>query len=300
MTKGPRLDWRQLQCFRLVARMQHITRAAAELGTSQPSLSRTLARMEADLGVPLFMRAGRKLTLTRHGALFLERVERACRDIDEGIAELSDLANPSGGRIALGFLRTLGFEYVPQTVRAFGLRYPNVRFTFRPGRSAALNEQLMQGELDLIVSAIPAGVSPFSWAHVQDQELILIVSPSHRLAKRREVALREVADDPFIAFRSGAIRSLTDELCAASGFVPKIVFEGEDSSSVPGFVAAGFAVAVVPPEGGRFGGVVGLRISEPSSRRAIGIGWIADRYLPASARTFRDFAVDAARVAPKR
>jgi DNA-binding transcriptional LysR family regulator len=83
---------------------------------------------------------------------------------------------------------------------------------------------------------------------------------------------------------------MTDEFCRAAGFVPTSRFEGDDSSSMPGFVAAGFGVAIVPPESARSADVVSLRISEPPARRPIGIAWMKGRYLPAGARLFRDFA----------
>ena len=90
--------------------------------------------------------------------------------------------------------------------------------------------------------------------------------------------------------RGHAFRRLTEGLCEEAGFVPSITFEGDDSSSIPGFVAAGFGVAIASAESGAFEGVVGVPISVPSAKRAIGIAWAKDRYLPGGARTFRDFA----------
>src|ERR1700742_1991419 len=104
---GPRFDWRQLECFRVAGRLQHVTRAAEQLGTSQPALSRSLARLQSELGVQLFQRAGRSTRLTRSGELFLSRVERALGEIDNGRRELGDLKAADRGTVALGFLRTL-------------------------------------------------------------------------------------------------------------------------------------------------------------------------------------------------
>ena len=129
---------------------------------------------------------------------------------------------------------------------------------------------------------------------VFDQEFVLIVPRTHALARRRQVRLREVAGEPFVSFKQGhAIRRMTDDLCKAAGFTPTSSFEGDDSSSMPGFVAAGFGVAIVPPESARAAEVVSLRITEPAARRAIGIAWMKGRYLPAGARLFRDFAAAA-------
>ncbi|HEU0070431.1 MAG TPA: LysR family transcriptional regulator [Alphaproteobacteria bacterium] len=286
------LDWNHLEYFRVVGRHQHVTRAAEELGMSQPALSRALARFESDLGVPLLERAGRSVRLTRFGEAFLKRIEKAHAEIDEGRRELADLADAKRGAIELGFFRTLGAAYIPQFVRRFSAAYPQVRLSFTQNNSGALQALLEDGRLDLIFTTAPLENAAFSWAHVADQDMALIVPAGHRLAKRKTVALREVAGEPFVSFKPGhAFRAFTDALCAAAGFAPKISFEGDDSSSLPGFVAAGFGVAIVPPESAAFDGVTSLKISEPTARRAIGIAWMKERYLSASARAFRDFAV---------
>ena len=289
-----KIDWHLLESFRVAGRLQHVTRAAEQLGTSQPALSRALARLQADMGVPLYQRVGRSFRLTRYGELFLVRVERALGEIEDGRRELVDLTETDRGSVSLGFLRTLGATYIPQLVRRFHAAHPQVRFAFVQNNSAAIEEQLERGEFDLIFVAVPPGKDGFDWVRVFDQEFVLIVPQAHRLARRRQVRLREVAGEPFVSFKPGrAIRRMTDDLCKAAGFTPTSSFEGDDSSSLPGFVAAGFGVAIVPPESARAADVVSLRITEPVPRRAIGIAWMRGRYLPASARLFRDFAAAA-------
>lgn len=285
-----RTDWHLLECFRVTGRLQHVTRAAEQLGTSQPALSRSLARLQSDLGVQLFRRAGRSIRLTKPGELFLTRVERALEEIENGRRELGDFKTADRGTIALGFLRTLGAKYIPELVRRFNLAHPDVQFAFVQNNSTTIEAQLERGELDLIFVAVPPGHTNFAWTRVADQQLVLIVPRSHRLARRRQVRLRDVANERFVSFKQGhAIRRMTDDLCKAAGFVPKISFEADDSSSVPGFVAAGFGIGIVPPEARGYADVASLRIAEPDARRAIGIAWVDDRYLSASARQFRDF-----------
>ena len=288
-----RTDWHLLECFRVAGRLQHVTRAAEQLGTSQPTLSRSLARLQSDLGVQLFRRAGRSIRLTKPGELFLSRVERALDEIENGRRELADFKAADRGAISLGFLRTLGAKYIPELVRRFSLVHPAVRFAFVQNNSAAIEAQLERGELDLIFVAVPPAHAGFAWRRVVDQQLVLIVPRGHRLAKRRQVKLRDVAGERFVSFKQGhAIRRMNDDLCTAAGFSPDISFEADDSSSVPGFVAAGFGVAIVPPEACGYADVASLRIAEPDARRPIGIAWVEDRYLSASARLFRDFVTE--------
>src|SRR5690242_6542273 len=101
------LSWQQLEWFTTIADLQHMSRAAAELGVSQPALSRALSKLEAELGVPLFDRIGRSIKLTHYGRLFQGRVTRALREIEDGRTELADLVDQDRGTVALGFLRTL-------------------------------------------------------------------------------------------------------------------------------------------------------------------------------------------------
>ncbi|HXP93540.1 MAG TPA: LysR family transcriptional regulator [Candidatus Binatia bacterium] len=285
------MDWRQLDYFRVAGRLQHMTRAAEQLGISQPGLSRAIARLERELGVPLFYQVGRSVRLTRYGEAFLVRVDRALHEVDEGRRELADLSGAESGAVALGFLRTLADEYVPQLVRRYRAEHPGVRFTFSQDNSAILERELAAGELDLCFMATDLNNASLASRKVTEQELVLIVPPDHRLAGRRSIRLRDVSGEPFVSFKPGhAMRQFVDDLCAAAGFDPNVTFEGDESSAVRGFVAAGLGVAIVPLSGPS-ASVASLHISEPVARRSIGIVWVKDRYVSEAALSFRNFVL---------
>jgi DNA-binding transcriptional LysR family regulator len=285
------MDWRQLDYFRVAGRLQHITRAAEELGMSQPALSRALGRLERELGVPLFHHVGRSIRLTRYGSAFLGRVDRALNEVDEARKELADLAGAETGAVALGFLRTLASEYVPQLVRRFRIEHPGVRFTFSQDNGAELERGLDAGDLDLCFVPLPTENPRLGSHPVTEQELVLIVPSDHHAAVRRSMRLRDVAGEPFISFKPGhAMRRLTDELCAAAGFEPKIAFEGDESSAVSGFVAAGLGIAIVSASAPS-ASFASLHISEPVARRSIGLAWVKERYVSEAARSFARFVL---------
>lgn len=290
--KMRRLDWGLLEYFRAAGKLQHVTKAAIALGTSQPALSRALKRLEDDLGVPLFDRKGRAISLNRYGEILLRRVGLALAHVESGQMEIADMIAGDTGVVNLGFLRTLGTHFVPQLVRQFIAHHPNTRFAFTQTQSAQLADKLYEGELDLIITSSPPTASRYKWTRVAIHDLVLIVPKFHPLAKRKEISLREVAGEHFVSFhKTHAVRSLTDKACKKAGFVPNYSFEADDWSSVPGFVAAGFGVAVAPLESSRFVGVRGLRITEPRVQRAVGVGWMEDRFMSLSAARFRDFAI---------
>jgi len=283
------MDWEQLDYFRTAGRLQHITHAAERLGITQPTLSRSLARLERELGVPLFAPSGRAVVLTPYGTAFLARVERALGEIDEGRREIADLSGTARGQLRLGFLRSLGSEYVPEVVRRFRARHAEVSFTFVQNNGATLEAQVRAGELDCCFLAGPLTDERLQWRWVLDQALVVVVPKGHRLATRRTISLTAIRDESLLSFRPGhAIRAVTDGLCAEAGFTPTIVFAGDESSVIRGFVKAGFGIALVPESNVR-DGLVTLRVRTPRAVRRIGLAWMRDRYRTGAERAFERF-----------
>jgi DNA-binding transcriptional LysR family regulator len=289
------MDLGQLAALREVGRGGNVTRAAQALGVTQPALSRTLERLARELGVPLLERHGRGIRLTRFGEAFLPHAERALREVEDGRRRLDDLGGTIGGPIALGFLHTLGTELVPALVRDFRAQHPEVAFQLAEGAAAVLVRRLLEGELDLCLSSGPPDDPRIAWTPLGEDELILITPRDHRLAKRRSVALHEVAAEPFVGYTANtAMRALGEELCRQAGFTPHVVFEGDETGTVTGFVAAGLGVAIVPALH-RTTTIARLRITVPAARRTIGVLQVADRYHSATVRAFAALAAARAR-----
>jgi DNA-binding transcriptional LysR family regulator len=281
-------DWNLLECFRLVGRHQHVSRAAEHLGTSQPAVSRSIARLEGRLGARLFERVGRSVVLTKKGRLFLQIVDRAHGEIEDAEGHLFGQSESPSRVVALGFLRTLGTKFVPQILRRFKEQHLKIDFSFSQNNTTTIEEQLEKGDLDLIFTAVPPSRPSLAWERVFDQELVLIAKRTHRLAGKKTVRLRNLSREPFVTFKPGhVVRTLTERLCSAAGFVPSISFEGDDSSSIPGFVAAGFGIAIVPSDSNLPPGVVVLPTAGPLMRRQIGLAWVDGRFMHSSARKFK-------------
>lgn len=117
------MEFLQLYYFQTVARTEHMTKAAEELRIAQPSLSKTIARLEADLGVPLFDRHGRQLRLNSYGKTFLQRVDRVFMEIHEGRRELQDRAGLDKGNITLAVSIP---KLLPELLGSFLKEFPDV------------------------------------------------------------------------------------------------------------------------------------------------------------------------------
>lgn len=132
----------RLAYFAGVARHEHVTRAAQEMGVPQSTLSRAMVRLEHDLGLALFARKGRTVSLTPAGRTFLASVERALGEVERAADSVRADADPSAGKVAFGFLHTMGSETVPGLLRAFRADHPRIRFTLVQNYGEAMLERL--------------------------------------------------------------------------------------------------------------------------------------------------------------
>ncbi|WP_274561587.1 LysR family transcriptional regulator [Streptomyces spiramyceticus] len=267
---APRLTY-----FAAVARHEHVTRAAHELGVPQSTLSRAMVRLEEDLGVALFARKGRTVSLTPAGRTFLTTVERALAEVERAADSVRADADPATGKVAFGFLHTMGSETVPGLIRAFRADHPRVRFQLVQNYGEAMIERLRAGDLDLCLTSPVPDAPDLVARRLDEQRLRLVVPDDHRLATRKRVRLAEAADETFVTLEPGyGLRRITDDLCAEAGFKPKVAFEGEEAETLRGLVAAGLGVALLPPPAVARPGVVELTVTAPRAVREIGVAWL--------------------------
>jgi LysR family transcriptional activator of glutamate synthase operon len=291
----------QLHYFRTVARLEHVTRAAEELRVAQPALSKTIARLEAELGVLLFERRGRRVALNTYGQAFLRHVERVFIEIEAGRQELADLAGLEHGTVTVA---ATTLRLLPDLLGAFRDRYPGVNFRLSQASTAEMQAWLVSGEIDLCLASAPIAGPGIRAVALFTEDILLAVPPRHRLAGRGRIPLGDVAAEPFISAKQGYwSRDLTDAACRQAGFIPHIICEGDEPGALRSLVAAGLGVAFLPTSSQRAGAepeVAWLHITEPVCQRTVSLVWREDRYLSAAVRRFRQFAVEYFASAPAR
>lgn len=288
------MEWQQLKYFQTVANLQHISHAAEILSISQPALSRSIARLEKELGVKLFDRQKRSLALNQYGKLFLARVNKMISEFEEGKQELNDLLDPEYGTVSLGFLHTLGTDFVPDLIGEFKKKHPNIKFNLFQNNSQLLVEQLEAGEIDLCFNTDRETKLNVEWIKLWSEELFLIVPKNHPLSKRKSINLKQITGEALICFKkSYVLRNITDKLCKTAGFEPNILFEGEEVSTILGLVATGLGVAIIPlPKGLDQSKISKIKIDSPKSERTIKMCFVKDRYLSITNLLFKEFVID--------
>ncbi|WP_173098894.1 LysR family transcriptional regulator [Actinomadura verrucosospora] len=289
------MDLQSVRWFLAVAEHGHVTNAASELRVSQPGLSRAIARLERELDAPLFDRVGRGVVLSRYGRVFAEHARRLVAEEEAARRALAQAADPERGEVSLAFLHTQGPSFVPGLIRRYRRDHPGVAFRLSQDRSERVAALVLDGRADLAITSPRPDDPSLTWRPLVTERLQLAVPADHRLASRTRARVRDVLAEPFVAFQVGTgLRAVTEELFAACGARPRIAFEGEETSTVRGLVAAGLGVAVVapPPAGEDVPGVRHLTLADPGGVRTIGLVWAAERTLPPVVAGFRAFVLE--------
>ena len=289
------MDLTALRWFQQVADGATVTEVAELEMVSQPGVSRALARLQHDVGAELLTRSGRLLRLTRAGSAFKTHVDAVLHHYDDAVAAVAEMVEPETGVVGLGFQLSFGTWLVPRLIAGFREEHPRVRFDLQHAEDDPAATALLSGRYDLEITSYRPQDERVAWEPLFSQHLSLAVPSGHPLARRRTCRLEAAADEDFVMVQpSWALRHLTDEVCAASGFEPRVAFVCDDLQVVRGFVAAGLGVAVVPPREGHerpTGAVRVIRLLDAGATRELGLAWSQERRLLPSVQMFREHVI---------
>lgn len=283
-----------LRYFAVLARLEHYTQAAAELNITQPSLSHAISALEEELGVTLFDRVGRNVTLTKYGRLFLSDVEHSLSILDRGIDRLQR-ASAGQDIIDLGFLRGMGGTLVPEVVAAFQATEAGqkVEFRFRTDNTQGLLDGVHSKKYDLAFCSKNLETTVFDFFLVSRQPFCLVVHKDHPLARFDQIRLEDSLNYPHIIFtNTTGIRPYIDRLYAHLPHQPTIAYEVQEDQDIAGLVAHNFGVAVLPPITLLSSlPVKAIPLIEQDTYRDIYLAVPKGRYLSPAVTAFRDFVL---------
>lgn len=280
------MDLNALRQFLVVARLEHLSAAAEELRVAQPSLSRTIARLESELGTPLFDRGGR-LRLNGAGALFRGFVERALGELDAGRRAVAEAAE------GFGTVRLASETFLTLTgpLAAYKRAHPAAEIELHWAPADDMTRRLRAQEFDLCVASQPIHADGLEAAELLDEPVGLATALDHPLAGRTSVTIDDLADQPFVTARKGHWqRRLLDRLFAARGRTPRIVCEGDESSAIADLISTGLGIGLVPSLARRSttrAPLAWVDVDDPDCRRTLTLFWGADSHLSTAARLMR-------------
>lgn len=282
------MDTNVLRWFQLVADGATVTEVSELEWTSQPGVSRALARLSEEVGAPLLRREGRVLRLTRAGATFKHHVDAMLHQLDDGLAEVAQLMDPESGVVTVAFPHSLGEWLVPGIAADFLKKHPDVQLELSARHDETTPATGTGSEIDLELTTLRPHGRAHHWRGLLREPLHLLLPEGHPLAAdTTPIPLARLGGERLITMRrTSQLWVVTDSLLSRHGIEPTAGLVADDLPTLYGYVAAGLGVAMAP---GRLRAGVRLqRLAEDDAFREIGLSWATGRRLLPSATLLRD------------
>jgi DNA-binding transcriptional LysR family regulator len=238
----------QFRYFRALAETGHFGRAAQRLHMSQPPLSRQIAALEHELGVKLFERTPKGVTLTAAGAQFFADSRDVLQLVDQASRNASATARGEAGQLTVGFTMSAAYNTVPSLTRRYQRAFPDVALRVREMLPNIMASELRDGGIDAAIGFAGASPTPLQM-HVLLREPLLVALPEqHPLARSRRLKLENLSQERFLITPREQVPVLYDAVvqrCEAAGFTPMIGLEVYMQQTIVNFVAEGLGIAMV-------------------------------------------------------
>ncbi|MBI5067976.1 MAG: LysR family transcriptional regulator [Deltaproteobacteria bacterium] len=284
------MDVRNLTCFVEVVRRGGFSRAGEALHLTQPAVSKAVKGLEEELGQPLLLRAGRRVTLTDAGRGVYDRalaVLAGLRAIAEEVAEVGQVKR---GTVRVGVPPMVGAVFFPPVLHDFRGQYPGVTLEMREEGARRIEALLLDGELDAGATVLPADGSDFELLPLLRDVLCAVLPPRSPLARQRRVALGELREVPLVLYRADfALHGHILDACRREGFAPRVAAESSQWDFMAEMVAADVGAALLPRTVCRRldpARVKVLPLAEPALRWDLALAWRRGQHLTPAARAF--------------
>lgn len=270
------MNLKQLEFAVALAEEGNFTRAAERCHVVQSALSHQIAYLEQELGTPMFERLPRRVRATAAGEVLLVHARQVLASLRHLRAEVAAVSGEVRGQLAIGQISSLTDIDVVAMLAAFQQAHPQVEFQLRVEKSEALIAQVQSRELDVALVGLAPSAALDGVCHqmLQEEDLVAVLAPSHRLAGRKRLPLAALRDEALVDFPRGTgARRQTDEAFAAAGLPHAVRFEVNLMELVERFVRHGLAVGIVPAliaDG--FEGVVQIPL-QPTPTRRVHLVW---------------------------
>ena len=296
------MEIRQLQYFATIVRTGGFRNAADALCVSQATLSEQIKALEHELGVRLVDRTGRGLTLTGAGGVLLVRAERLLADVKATREEMLEYAQLERGQLVTGAVTGSGTSWLPSFLAAFLQRHPNLDVRLVERTSSLLLKLLESSDIHVACLLVPAEGAPdisntpgISTRRVFTRDLVVVVSPEHRLAHQSSVTLEDLAGEPLILTSPEETpRRIVDQAFHACGLEPQVRFEANDPTALLGLAAEGVGIGITGDRIARQYGprIAILEVAGVHLQYSLALAWSERGPHTRAMATFLDFATD--------
>lgn len=286
------MDIKHLQYFIEVANSNSFSRAADHLFITQPTISKMIKNLEEEVGVALFDRSRKQLTLTDAGRIILEQAKLIDQAFINLETELDNLFGLKKGHIRIGLPPIFDANLFFKIMGSFHEKYPGITFQLLEDGSKKIEEDVSNNLLDVGVIVLPTKNDNFEYFSFLEEDFKLLLHSSHPLAARDEVSLEELKNESFILFNKDFV--LNDRIifsCNNVGFNPHIIAESSQWSFIQDMVASKLGVSLLPESICRHLNkhVIPVKVINPSIRWNLAVIWGKNQYLSYAAKEWLQF-----------
>lgn len=236
-----------MQAFVSTARTRSFSRAAEELGISQPALSQAISDLESDVGYALFDRTTRRVVLTTAGRQFLPSAERVINAYSSAREDLANLAQGRSGRVTLACLPSVAFGLMPRVLAGFSRDYPDIAVDIIEQRADQVAEYVRNGDVDLGISNLVGSSAALNAQTLLEDDFAVVCQRNHPLARKASIRWRDLQDLPIIAMtpESGIWKEIEIALHSARRELT-IRYVASTPATIQSLVRAGVGVSPLP------------------------------------------------------
>ena len=284
------MELRQLEYFQMASRLRNITRAAQRLRVSQPNITVAIKKLESELGVQLFDRSQKQLTLTPEGAVFLRRIEVAMRNIEDAILEVNDYKQLQKGTIKIGIPPMMGAYLFPKVFSGFRQLHPHLDVLLYEEGSLSIREKLESDALDFGIIIVPESTPNLNVLRMSRNQLMVCVARTSSLARKSKITARDIAASDLIMMKEGAyLREVVQNKLTVLKIMPRTVLESSQIVTIKGLVAHKVGIAfLLDFICENSSDIKAIPFCEPIFVD-IGLAWKKERYVSNAAQAFIDF-----------
>jgi DNA-binding transcriptional LysR family regulator len=241
------MDLRQLEILQAIAETGSFTACGRKLNVSQSAISRQILLLEEELGEPLFLRVGRRVRMTAAAESLVQLGQRVFRDVNDTLGRITDRTGELRGMLRLSGGMTVCLYVFPPLLKHLRRVHPHLDMRLTVALAGRSVEEIRAGRVDAGLLTLPVDESDLVTVPALREELLLMTTPKHPLARRRIVTARDLAEQPFVLFEAGsATRRVIDRFFASQDIEPIVVMDTENVEIIKAMVRTGLGISIVP------------------------------------------------------
>ena len=241
------MDLRQLEILQAIAETGSFTACGRKLHVSQSAISRQILLLEEELGEPLFLRVGRQVRMTPAAESLVQLGQRVFLDVRETVGAITDRTRELRGTLRLSGGMTVCLYVFPPLLKHLRRVHPHLDVRLTVATAGRSVQEIRAGRVDAGLLTLPVQESDLVTVPVLREELLLVTTPTHPLARRRKVTPPDLDGQPFVLFEVGsATRKVIDQFFATEKIEPTIVMDTENVEIIKAMVKTGMGVGIVP------------------------------------------------------